>query len=135
SAILDIKSTTLGLLIPSMTSGQRDSINLPATGLLIYQTNGIPGFYYFNGTTWTAVNSSDANTSLSNLQPTAVNVSLIPSADNTISLGSSSKKWNTLYAKQVSIDGDVFVTDGNNKDSANTFIGATHNTANTAGGN
>ena len=41
SAMLDVKSTTKGLLIPRMTQTQRNAINAPATGLLIYQTDVI----------------------------------------------------------------------------------------------
>ena len=52
SAILDISSTTEGILIPRMTQAQRDAISSPAVGLLIYQGNGTPGFYYFNGSAW-----------------------------------------------------------------------------------
>ena len=36
SAILDIKSTDKGLLIPRMTTTQRNDINAPRTGLMIY---------------------------------------------------------------------------------------------------
>lgn len=55
SAILDVKSTTKGLLIPRLTQTQRDAISTPATGLIIYQTDATAGFYYYNGTAWTAV--------------------------------------------------------------------------------
>jgi len=58
SAMLDISSTNKGLLIPRMTETERDAIVLPATGLMIYQTDGTAGFYYYNGTAWTAVGSS-----------------------------------------------------------------------------
>lgn len=40
SAALDIKSTTKGLLVPAMTQAQRNAISNPATGLLIFQTDG-----------------------------------------------------------------------------------------------
>lgn len=51
SAMLDISSTAKGILIPRMTAVQRTSIPLPATGLLVYQTNGtLPGFYVNQGT-------------------------------------------------------------------------------------
>ena len=36
SAMLDVKSTDLGMLIPRMTSAQRDAITNPAEGLLIF---------------------------------------------------------------------------------------------------
>ncbi len=38
SAMLDVKSTTRGLLIPSMTTTQRNAIASPAEGLIIYNT-------------------------------------------------------------------------------------------------
>src|ERR1700754_3432538 len=39
SAILDLKSTGKGFLIPRMTLAQRNAIAVPAIGLLIYQTD------------------------------------------------------------------------------------------------
>ena len=39
---------------PRMTQTQRDAIASPATGLLIYQTDNTPGFYY-DGAAWTAI--------------------------------------------------------------------------------
>lgn len=55
SAILDVKSTDKGVLIPRMTKTERNNIATPATGLLIYQ-NGPDsvGFYYYNGSKWIA---------------------------------------------------------------------------------
>jgi hypothetical protein len=50
SAILDVKSTTQGLLVPRMTASERGNITNPATGLIVYQTNGTAGFYYNVGT-------------------------------------------------------------------------------------
>ena len=38
-----------------MTLAQRNAITSPATGLMIYQSNSTPGFYYFTGSTWTAM--------------------------------------------------------------------------------
>ena len=50
SAMLDIKSENMGILIPRVTEANRPAN--PGTGLLIYQTDNGPGFYYFNGNTW-----------------------------------------------------------------------------------
>jgi hypothetical protein len=55
SAALDITSTTGGLLVPRMTETQRDAIIPAATGLMIYQTDGTVGFYYYNGSSWAEV--------------------------------------------------------------------------------
>ena len=57
SAMLDITSTTQGILIPRMTQTQRNGIASPASGLLVYQTDGTSGFYYYSGTLWTSLNS------------------------------------------------------------------------------
>jgi hypothetical protein len=70
SSKLDITSTTQGLLMPRMTMAQRDLIASPATGLLIFQTNNTPGFYYYDGAAWVPFggsgsgsgSGSDANT-------------------------------------------------------------------------
>ena len=50
SAMLDVKSTSGGILIPRMTSEQTNAIVTPASGLLVYQTDDTPGYYYNSGT-------------------------------------------------------------------------------------
>ncbi len=55
SSALDIESTTRGILIPRLTEIQRDAITTPATGLMIYQTNQISGFYFYDGASWTRI--------------------------------------------------------------------------------
>jgi hypothetical protein len=61
SAILDIKSTTKGLLIPRLTATQRNAIVTPATGLLVYVTNSKKGFYYYTGTAWAYITDNKNN--------------------------------------------------------------------------
>ncbi|HYK46980.1 MAG TPA: tail fiber domain-containing protein, partial [Parafilimonas sp.] len=134
SSLLEIKSTTKGILIPRMSKIKRDSIASPATGLLIFQTNSTPGFYYYNGTAWTAVSSNGTNKSLSNLSaPTAVNVDLLPGSNNSIDLGSAGLNWRDVYVAGSYYIGStkVLTLPGTN----NTFIGATGNTANTGTNN
>ena len=63
SAILEVESTDKGVLLPRMTEAQRNAIPSPATGLLIFQTDATPGFYYWNGSNWQSIASS------SNTQP------------------------------------------------------------------
>jgi hypothetical protein len=52
SAMLDIKSTTKGLLIPRMTSVQRTSIVSPADGLMVYDINSKSLWVYQGGIGW-----------------------------------------------------------------------------------
>lgn len=97
SAAVEVVSTTQGLLAPRMTKVQRDAIVAPATGLLIFQTNATPGFYFYTGAAWTPISSKGANTSLSNLVSTAINQALLPNATGTLDLGSSAMRWDEGY--------------------------------------
>ncbi len=55
SSVMEVTSTTAGVLIPRMDSTQRAAISNPANGLLVFQTNddaaGGAGFYYYSTTT------------------------------------------------------------------------------------
>jgi len=58
SAMLDVSSTTKGMLIPRMTHTQMYAISSPATGLMVFQTDNTPGFYYYDGSEWQATLSA-----------------------------------------------------------------------------
>ena len=53
SSILDIKSTTRGILVPRLSKLEKNGIATPASGLLIYQNapDSI-GFQYYDGAKW-----------------------------------------------------------------------------------
>lgn len=51
SAMLDVKSTSKGVLVPRMTTSQRNNINSPAKGLLVFDTS-TNTFWFYNGSTW-----------------------------------------------------------------------------------
>ncbi|MGB1270032.1 MAG: tail fiber domain-containing protein [Flavobacteriaceae bacterium] len=59
SSILELDSTTQGMLTPRMLESERDAIASPATGLLIYQTDNTSGFYYYNGAAWVPFGGAD----------------------------------------------------------------------------
>lgn len=63
SAQLEVSSNTQGFLLPRMTKTERDLISAPALGLLVFQTDDSPGFYFYDGTNWVAISGSngDAN--------------------------------------------------------------------------
>ena len=54
SAMLDVKSTEKGILIPRMTTAQRTGISSPAQGLMVYDTD-LDAFYFYDGTEWHSV--------------------------------------------------------------------------------
>ena len=66
SSMLDVQSTTRGILVPRMTQAQRNGIALPQTGLLIFQSDNVAGFYYNSGNTtspvWTPLLPATAQT-------------------------------------------------------------------------
>jgi len=51
SAMLDVKSNNKGMLVPRMTSTQRTSINSPALGLLVFDTD-TESFWFRNSSNW-----------------------------------------------------------------------------------
>lgn len=55
SAALDINSSNKGLLMPRMSLQQRNSIQNPANGLMVFQTDFLSGFYYYDGSEWKTV--------------------------------------------------------------------------------
>lgn len=50
SSVLDVSSSTKGMLVPRMTLTQRQALSMPANGLIVYQTDGAAGLYYNSGT-------------------------------------------------------------------------------------
>ncbi len=54
SAILDVKSTSMGLLPPRMNTTQRNAIASPAEGLVIYNTDE-KALNLYNGIAWTSL--------------------------------------------------------------------------------
>lgn len=57
SAALEIFSSTKGLLLPRMTSAQRDAIPTPVAGLQIYNTT-MNELNYHNGTSWQTIGAA-----------------------------------------------------------------------------
>ena len=61
SALLELKSNTKGLLLPTMTAAGRNAISNPAKGLMIYDTT-YNTHYYYNCSAWRPIGSSRYNT-------------------------------------------------------------------------
>ena len=63
-----------GFLLPRVTDTEKVGIASPATGLIVYQTDGITGFYYYDGSSW-------------NLLPSASNAVPYSGASGSVNLG------------------------------------------------
>ena len=68
SAALQVDSTTQGVLVPRMTTTQRNAIVSPATGLMVYDTT-LSSFYFYNGSSWASIGGGSGTSMLySNVQ-------------------------------------------------------------------
>ncbi len=54
SSVLDVSATDKGMLVPRVTTLQRNAIVTPATGLLVYDTD-FDEFWYFDGVQWVPI--------------------------------------------------------------------------------
>jgi hypothetical protein len=64
SAMLDVSSTTKGLLIPRMTGAQRTTIASPATGLLVFDTD-TKTMWAYDGLAWKDLSTGEGGSGLS----------------------------------------------------------------------
>ena len=114
SAMLDISSTNKGVLLPTMTAANRAGISAPATGLLVFQTDGIPGFYYYNGSNWVAVGTNGAVANNSGyLVGTVTTLAGSGFGGSTDATGTAAS-FNNPYSVAVDASGNVYVADAQN---------------------
>ena len=139
SAILDVKSTDKGMLVPRMTEAQRDAIATPAMGLMIFQTDGTSGFYYYDGSAWTSVGgvTASAINDLSDAKTTQFSVFLGSSAGSSVVSGEFNTGVGLLALGNVTTGGNntaIGAGAGNNVTvgSGNILIGS--NAATTSNG-
>lgn len=76
SSILHLNTTNAGFLAPRLTAVQKFSIVNPATGLLIYQTDGAAGFWYYTGLSWVPFGGGSSYTFNNGLTLTGSNAQL-----------------------------------------------------------
>lgn len=58
SSILELNSSSQGLLTPRMTTALRTAIDSPAEGLIVYDTDE-SSFYYYSSGTWIPLEGAD----------------------------------------------------------------------------
>jgi hypothetical protein len=59
SSILEMRTTSKGVLVPRMITTERDAISSPATGLMVYNTT-TNKFNFYNGSAWTTMTSGSS---------------------------------------------------------------------------
>ena len=75
SAALEITDSSRGILIPRMTMTQRIAIQNPAEGLMVYQTDSIRGYWYWDGLGWkTSYNSNNVDSLINSLQSKGIRI-------------------------------------------------------------
>ena len=105
SAQLDVAATDKGMLVPRMTRDQRDAIVSPATGLLVYQTDNTPGFYFYDGAQWSSISAgAGAVTDVTASAPLASSGGATPNlslqtASSNLTGALSSNDWRVFTAK------------------------------------
>ena len=141
AAILDVKSTTKGVLIPRMTLGQRNALT-PAQGLLVYQTNGVQGFYYYDGSSWQFLINSDVNYYIiDDDNDTKITVEKNNSDDDTIRFYTAGTEFFNIHhgrIEPVNTGNSIFIGEGAGEnddltDNNNVFMGNLAGNSNTTG--
>jgi hypothetical protein len=91
SSVLDVYSVSKGFLSPRMTTAQRIAISSPTEGLLVYQTDGAKGFYFFTNGAWTSLATSGASWSLTGNAGTSYPTNFLGTTDlKSLRLGTNS---------------------------------------------
>ena len=112
SAALDVTSTRKGLLLPRMTAAQRAAIVGPVAGLLVFQTDGTPGLYYYIGNSWMNLGTGltpDANGIAGRVS------TLAGSTNGYVDGGGASAKFYGPSGVAVDGSGNLYVADQNNQ--------------------
>ena len=100
SAMLDVSSIEKGILIPRMLKIQRDNnISNPIEGLLIYQTDDVPGFYFYDGSDWVVV--GNGATTINNLADGKTGGHSVFLGINSGIVDDGSDNWNTGVGEGV----------------------------------
>ena len=116
SSLLEMRTTDKGILIPRMTTIERDAITAPATGLMIYN-NETNQYNFYNGSAWVfwgsaAYLSATSSETLSTISTAAVVISDM--TKTALEAGT----YSVLFNGQVSIPAADYTTGFSTADAA-----------------
>ena len=142
SAMLDVSSTSKGMLVPRMTTSQRTAISSPATGLLVFDTT-TKSFWFYDGgsSSWVEIKSSNNNTELADAD-NDTKIQVEKNADNDkIHFTTGGTDYFTMQNGRLNIDNtgsSVFIgyeagANDDLTDNYNTFVGFRSGENNTSG--
>lgn len=128
-AVVDMVSTTKGVLFPRMTTAQRDAIATPPTGLLIYNTDTAKPNQY-NGAAWTVLGggsgasgnllaNADWNDSTQNWTASGGTYTRTTTAANIQPPSAGAGSWDSSSASQTLTADSTTVTSGSGISGAN----------------
>lgn len=103
SAMLDVKSSNMGILFPRMSETQRNKLSSPATGLLIYNST-TNQFNYYAGETWNKIEGTEAGTASGSDAPgggVSMSVGINVDADKSAMLDVSSTTKGVLIPRTL----------------------------------
>ena len=127
SSILDVSSTTKGLLAPRMTEIQKNAISSPAEGLLLYQTDQVKGLYVYNNPNWKWIFSS-VNSSTHVDSNNTIAIGGVVSAINSVAIGVNSLVSNTTGTENTAYGYESLSANTiGNKNTANGYQALTSN--------
>ena len=95
SAALDITDTSRGILIPRMTMAQRNNIQNPAEGLMVYQIDSTIGNWVFDGLNWRNFSSTVINNFSSTADSSLHLFSTLPLLSGTFTIPSG-ESWKVI---------------------------------------
>ncbi len=108
SAILELKSTNKGFLVPRMSSAERTAIVLPAKGLMVFD-NDSTAFYYYDGSMWKSMKSAVSYTSGTGISVSGLGVI---NAQTSTALWNASKLQGNLVSTAVPSTNQVLKWNG-----------------------
>ncbi len=142
SAMLDVKSTSKGMLVPRMTTTQRTAISSPANGLMVFDTTTKSFWFYDSGSSsWTEIKASNNNSVLADADGDT-KIQVEKNADNDeIHFTTGGTDYFTMQNGRLNIENtgySVFIGDeagasDDLTDNENTFVGFRSGHSNTSG--